>query len=92
MARRTLIDFFDDFSSRPGDFIQFDDGYHLYVANRLFAPGTELKVARQAVVRVIDGVLRPKMKIRLMATRQDGSAVAPLGQVPMYRLPALVMH
>jgi acyl-CoA synthetase (AMP-forming)/AMP-acid ligase II len=27
MARRTLIDFFDDFSSRPGDFIQFDDGY-----------------------------------------------------------------
>jgi hypothetical protein len=30
MARRTLIDFFDDLASTPGEFLVYDDGYRTW--------------------------------------------------------------
>ena len=86
MARRTLIDFFDDFSTRPGEFIFYDDGYRgwsytyadVMVRARAFASRL-----RQADVTAGDKILiwsenRPEWIVALWGCLLEGVVLVPI--------------
>lgn len=61
MARRTLLDFFDDLARIDADFVVYDDGYRV----RTFTYGEVAALARQFAGRLRDAGIGPDHKVVL---------------------------
>jgi long-chain acyl-CoA synthetase len=72
MARRTLIDFFDDLESTPGEFLSYDDGYRSWA----FAYGEIASAARAFATRLREAGITKSRTIAIWAENRPEWIIA----------------